>query len=90
MKKYPLLRGKSKNKSVSVKDILVKLSVLGSLDETGPLTLDILVQRSIVPVGTRSVKIVYDKPLERSMTVQLLVSAHAAEAIKKAGGSVVS
>lgn len=90
VKKYPLLRGKSKNKSIKLKPFTLRLSRLLSIKHTGTITLDILIEKSIVPPGTTGVKVVYDKEVTKPLTIQLPVSAKVAKVVTDAGGSVVS
>ncbi len=89
VKKYPLLRGKSKNKSIKLKPFTLRLSRLLGIKHTGTITLDILIEKSIVPPGTKGVKVVYDKEVTKPLTIQLPVSAKVAKVVTDAGGSVV-
>lgn len=89
MKKYPLLRGKSKNKSVQTKPYTLRLSRLAQMEVTGLITLPVLIEKSIVPHGTHRIKVVFDGEIDKALQVKLPVSSSTAEAIRKAGGSIV-
>lgn len=90
VKKYPLLRGKSKNKGIQNKPFTLRLSRLMKIDHEGTINLGILIEKSIVPQGTLGVKVVFDKEVDKQLTLQLPVSARAAKAVTDAGGSIVS
>ncbi len=90
VKKYPLLRGKSKNKSIQFTPFTLRLSRLLEMKHTGTITLDILIEKSIVPQGTKGVKVVYDKEVAQPITIQLPVSAKVAKVVTDAGGTIVS
>ena len=90
VKKYPLLRGKSQNNSVQKKPFTLRLSRLLTIDHKDTINLAILIEKSIVPSGTLSVKVVYDKAVDKPLTLQLAVSAKVAKAITEAGGTIIS
>jgi len=90
VKKYPLLRGKSQNKSVQSKPFTLRLSRLMQITHEGTINLGILIEKSIVPQGTVGVKVVFDKEVTKPLTLQLPVTARVAQAITDAGGSIVS
>jgi large subunit ribosomal protein L15 len=90
VKKYPLLRGKSQNKRKNVKPFTLRLSKILTCDHAGTITLDILIQKSIVPSNVRSVKVVYDTQATKPLHLQLPVTAQVAKTIAEAGGSVIS
>ncbi len=90
VKKYPLLRGKSQNNSIQKKPFSLRLSRLMKIEHEGTINLGILIEKSIVPRGTLSVKVVFDKEVNKPLTLQLAVSAKVAKAVTDAGGSIIS
>ncbi|MFO0703301.1 MAG: uL15 family ribosomal protein [Patescibacteria group bacterium] len=88
VKKYPLLRGKSKNKSIVSKPFTLRLSKLMSLDTTDIITIEVLKKSGLIPEESVSVKIVFDGPVEKPLKVMLPVSAKVKEAITQAKGSI--
>jgi ribosomal protein L15 len=88
VKKYPLLRGKLRNKAIHPRLFTVRLSRLEKIADTGEITLDLLQERGIVPAGM-SAKIVFDRPVSRALTIHIPVSARVAQEIKRAGGNVL-
>jgi len=90
VKRYPLLRGKARNKSTQSKPFTLRLSKLASIIDVDIINLSVLIEQSVVPSGTKSVKIVFDKPIEKAIKVQLAVSENASKAITTAGGSIVA
>lgn len=91
VKKYPLLRGKLKNKSARSKSIIISLSLLNTFRENDTINLDYLVEKGIIKNvhKERGVKVVANGVLEKKLTVELPVSQGARVAIEKAGGTVV-
>lgn len=89
VKRYPLLRGKAKNKSAQKKPFTLRLSKLVGLD-VDIINLAVLVEKSVIPGTIKKVKIVFDKPVEKAISIQLPVSKRVAEVITKAGGSIIS
>lgn len=88
VKKYPLLRGKSKNNSIVRKPYALALSKLLIAGDVDVITLEKLQELSLIPVSARSVKVVFDKNIDRAIKIRLPVTANARNAIQKAGGSV--
>ncbi|MBI2051534.1 50S ribosomal protein L15 [Candidatus Roizmanbacteria bacterium] len=89
-KKYPLLRGKGKNKSYRPKPVVVHLDVLNIFKAGETVDLAKLVEKRIVKKavkGTR-VKIVANGKLEKKLIIKLPVSHQVKELIVKAGGKV--
>ena len=90
VKKFPLLRGKSKNKSVQEKAVSVKLSQLNVFSEKEQVTLEALVKHGIIdtPTKTSRVKIVGGGKLEKKLSIALPISQNAKETVEKLGGKV--
>ncbi|MFA9288813.1 MAG: 50S ribosomal protein L15 [Weeksellaceae bacterium] len=90
VKRFPLLRGKGRNKSVQVKPLLVHLSDLEKFDTSSTVDPTTLVERGFFTNREmeRGVKVVATGKLTKSLHVALPVSEGARQAIEKAGGTV--
>ncbi len=75
VKRFPLLRGKGKNKSTKQKMNKINLNDLNKLKDNSVVDL-------------KNVKILSDGKLEKKLIVKIPVSAAAKKAIEKAGGRV--
>ncbi|KXK11719.1 MAG: 50S ribosomal protein L15 [Microgenomates bacterium OLB23] len=91
VKRYPLLRGKGKNKSVKPVAFTVKLEALSVFDAHATVTVASLIEKNIVDETAmkRGVKIVASGDIKTALQVALPVSRVAKEKIEHAGGSVV-
>lgn len=91
VKKYPLLRGKAKNKSVRKKHLPVTLDQLNKLAKESEVTAKLLVENKIVDKKALKVgvKILTGGEINIPLTVKLPASASAKKKIEKAGGKVV-
>lgn len=90
-KRVPFLRGKGKNKPVSEKPLLVKLSSLAALEDGEVVDGSLLVKKGWFEkdeVEKRGVKIVYDRKIDKKLTVKIPVTKSAKSAIESAGGKV--
>ena len=89
-KKYPLLRGKGRNKSIQVKPYVVNVEKLNVLKKGTVVTVESLIKAHIVEADavTRGVKVLGRGKLEVSLKVALPASKKAVEKIEKAGGSI--
>lgn len=88
VKKYPLMRGKSKNKSIKPDAYALAVSKLNVYDNGQTVTLENLIEKRIVDDSVERVKVVATGKLEKKLIVALPVSATTKKAIEKAGGSV--
>lgn len=91
IKKFPLLRGKGKNKSVHQKPLVVNLSDLEKLANEKDITIETLVKYHIVSdkafeVG---VKLLGKGNVKQSYNIKLPASNSAKTKIEKAGGQIV-
>jgi large subunit ribosomal protein L15 len=91
VKKYPLLRGKGKNKSVKPRALTLNLDTLSKFEANATVTIDTLIEKRIIDMSARvrGVKIVSSGNLSVPLQVALPVSRVAKEKIEQAGGSVV-
>ncbi len=92
IKRLPLLRGRSRNKSFANKPLIVNLKYLNLLSKGDHVTLETLISKKIVrkdEAEAYGVKILGDGELSVSLTVEIPVSKRARVKIEKAGGTVV-
>jgi len=91
VKKFPLLRGKTRNNAIGLKPYVINLGQLNSFDANDVIDLDALVKaRMVVEKAYKAgVKILSDGKLEKALQVALPVSKKAQEKIEKAGGKVI-
>ncbi|MEK7060841.1 MAG: 50S ribosomal protein L15 [Patescibacteria group bacterium] len=87
-KRFPLLRGKTRNKSMRPYTVTLNLSRLSIMDSGTNVTLETLKKYGIVDTSTVSVKLVRGGILTKALTVSIPRSKGAKEDILKAGGSV--
>lgn len=90
-KKYPLLRGKARNKSVQVKPLIVNVDKLNSLKKGTLVTIKTLVNAKLVDASARrrGVKILARGKLNVSLKVDVPVSEKARVKIEQAGGTIL-
>jgi len=87
VKRYPLLRGKGKNKSIVRKPKIIKLSSLEVFANDSIVDEEAIYKQGLSDQKT-SIKILYDKPLSKKLTLKLKVSRSVKKAIEKVGGKV--
>lgn len=92
VKKYPLLRGKGKNKSHRVDALPVAVEKLEGLRDNDVVTVARLIEVGVLSPSDagRSVKIVGTGALTKKVQVQVPVTTSARTIIEKAGGAVVT
>jgi large subunit ribosomal protein L15 len=89
VKRFPLLRGKGKNKSVQDKPTIIRLDTLNEVYKAGDVvSRDTLFEKGVIESASMSVKVVANGAIEKKLTVQLPVSSGAQKLIEAAGGSV--
>ncbi|MFZ6035062.1 MAG: 50S ribosomal protein L15 [Patescibacteria group bacterium] len=88
VKRFPLLRGKGKNKSRNIKPAIIKLSALNVFNDGDSVDMKALVDKGLVDAEIRKVKILDDSGLKKKLTVGLSTSKAAKAAIIEAGGKV--
>ncbi|OGG24297.1 50S ribosomal protein L15 [Candidatus Gottesmanbacteria bacterium RIFCSPLOWO2_01_FULL_43_11b] len=89
IKRLPLLRGKTRNKSRKEHATAVSVSKLTVFPSKSDVTLDTLQKYHIIKDDTKRVKIVGNGTLTVSLTVNVPCSHSAKKIIEKAGGKVV-
>ncbi len=89
VKRFPLMRGKSKNKSVRSKPVVITLAKLERFDTNSTVDMNALIEKNLI-IGSKDqkVKVVATGVLTKSLTIALPVSESAKIMIEKAGGKV--
>lgn len=89
-KKFPLIRGKAKNKSVYKKPEIVKIDKLNLLPSNSIVTVDLLINAKLVDERAKKngVKIVDGEELKHPLIIKLPSTKGAKKNIEKAGGKI--
>jgi len=89
-KRMPFLRGKSRNKAIFAKPIIINLSSLNKLPENSVVDVEALIKHHLVDKAAlrRGVKILGDGELSVALTVNLPVTVSARIKIESAQGTV--
>lgn len=89
-KKFPLLRGKGRNKSIVKKPQAINFSMLNKFKVGERIDLESLIKRGLVDERVRKsgVKVVVGGKLDKKLIVKLPVSKPARRVIEKLGGQV--
>lgn len=88
VKRYPLLRGKGKNKSRVVKPAIMKLSALNVFEDGETVDFAALIKKKLIDGKNKNVKILGKDGLKKKLTIRLTTSKAAKTAVEKAGGVV--
>ncbi|QQG44700.1 MAG: 50S ribosomal protein L15 [Candidatus Roizmanbacteria bacterium] len=89
-KKFPLLRGKGKNKSVRKKPLIIFLKDLNQFAEGEIVDVKSLIEKKIIKTKNKKikVKILAKGDLNKKLRVKLPVSQSVKSIVEKAGGEV--
>ncbi len=90
VKKFPLLRGKGRNKSKNYKPAIIDLSLLNIFKDGDEVTLDTLFKKGVIMDDQRkwSVKLLANGKIEKKLTVKIPEARSAKKAIQAAGGTL--
>lgn len=91
VKRFPLLRGKGRNKPSSPRPHILTLKALEVFNDGDIVTIEELQKRGIIKVGSRTtyVKVLNAKEVTlKKITMRLPVSASAKKKIEEAGGQI--
>ncbi len=90
VKRFPLLRGKGRNKPLTEKAFILNLKALNIFEDGDEISVASLEKKNLLNGRTKSqsVKILGEGKLERKLKVKLAVSKAAKKTIEKLGGSV--
>ena len=89
-KRFPLLRGKGRNKSLQEKPLVIDLKSLEVLDNGAIVTKELLVEKNILRAveKDRAVKILANGTITKKLVIELPVSVSVKKIIESAGGQV--
>lgn len=94
VKKFPLLRGKGRNKPVQQKPLIITVGRLNKLAPNTEVTVDALLKANLIKkeakIKKRSIKIINKGGLKVPLIIKLPVSKGAKIKVEKAGGKVIS
>jgi large subunit ribosomal protein L15 len=91
MKKFPLLRGKGRNRSYNAINTVITLADLNLFKDGETVTADALIEKKIIIKNeSKAIKVLANGTLEKKLIVSLAVSQAAKTAIEKLGGEVKS
>ncbi|MEN9327543.1 MAG: hypothetical protein RI947_351 [Candidatus Parcubacteria bacterium] len=92
IKRFPLLRGKGKNKSIQTKPVIVDVSDLNVFSDGDTIDIQALMDKKVIKENYKgmTVKILGNGKLEKKVTVTLPVSESVRSMIEKVGGQVKS
>lgn len=87
-KRLPFLRGKTRNRTVSVKPVILNVSDLEIFDKDAVIDLNFLLKSKLINDSAieKGVKILGNGTLTKSLIVKVKCSKQAQEKIEKAGG----
>ncbi len=88
VKKYPLLRGKGRNKSFFKKPLIINLKELNFFSDGDTVDFKSLVAKKIVDKETSNIKILANGELKKKLVVKVPASSQAKEKIIALGGRV--
>lgn len=90
-KKFPLLRGKGRNKASSEKPVIISLTHLERLPADTKVDINTLLKYKIVnkEAKTKGVKLLSDGEVTKSLVINIPTSVKARAKIEKAGGKVI-
>jgi large subunit ribosomal protein L15 len=91
VKRMPFLRGKGRNKTTSLKPVVVNVKTLNMLPKNSTVDIELLAKHKLINMQQakrNGVKILGDGDITVALTIALPVSKSAAEKIQKAGGNV--
>ncbi|MCC7303841.1 50S ribosomal protein L15 [bacterium] len=90
--RYPLLRGKARNKVIFAKPLTINVTTLNTLEKGSTVDLNVLMEHRMVPSQAlkRGVKILGRGTLSVALNIALPVSQKAQLKIEQAGGTLIT
>jgi len=88
VKKYPLLRGKGRNKSFKKKMQIISLSQLNSFHDGETVEKKSLLKKKIIESDNLLLKILANGKLERKLIVKIPISSGARKKVEDLGGKI--
>lgn len=91
VKKFPLLRGKGRNKPLGNKPMIIRLKKLNAFKNNETVDIDILIKKNIIEKKAKKigVKVLADGKLEKKLIIKIPVSVKAKKEIERAGGKLL-
>jgi len=89
-KRFPLLRGKGRNRAIKTNKYVIYSSQLNAFDDGAIVTIESLQKIGLIEQGVKKpiVKLIQKGEITKKLTVALLVSQSVKKMIEKAGGTV--
>lgn len=90
VKRFPLLRGKGRNKSLSPKTFVIGIDSLESFEDGAVVNVKTLLEKNIIRKNdiAKPIKILANGTLKKKLVIELPVSASVRKMIESAGGQV--
>lgn len=88
VKRFPLMRGKNKNKSIKPPVRALSSEILNMFDDGAEVTYEFLLEKQVIDPSDLRVKFVGKHEVKKKLTVALPVSQSVKQAIEKAGGQI--
>lgn len=89
IKKFPLLRGKGRNKSIKTKALIINLRDLNQFEDGATINKEVLIKNNIIEKDSRiPIKILANGKLEKKLIIKLPISKQAIKIVKDLGGKV--
>jgi large subunit ribosomal protein L15 len=90
IKKFPLLRGKGRNKPLSNKPMIIDLEQLNQFDTDETVDINVLIKRGLISEGEakNGVKILANGKLTKKLVIKIPCSKKVKEMVTELGGKV--
>ena len=90
VKKYPLLRGKGRNKSHNKKSVIIGLDLINKNFKEGEIVdKSTLLKKKMIESEKQNIKLLANGKLEKKLDFKIPVSANAKKIIEKLGGRIL-
>lgn len=92
VKRYPLLRGKSRNTVLRAKPYTIKISTLNKLKTKDVVTVAYLIENKLAPASARKTgaKVLFDTDFTQALSLSLYVTRQAKVSLEKSGGTIIA
>jgi large subunit ribosomal protein L15 len=89
-KRFPLLRGKGKNKSIKQQALIIQLSALNVFDDNERVTREALLEKNVIKYDERDrrLKILASGDIQKKLTICVPVSKSVQTQIESKGGTI--
>lgn len=90
VKKYPLLRGKGRNKSHNKKSVIISLDLINKNFKEGEIVdRSTLLKKKMIESEKQNIKLLANGKLEKKLDFKIPVSANTKKIIEKLGGRIL-